>query len=146
MKRYFSLETDTFDGDLAELLIEVENNKIIRQIEIIGSRILWSTLNAEADENYPFTDQPEIGAKEMETMIEIDAAEFETKWLEGGGPKPTRQLKADLLTLAQNGILDVIVHGANCQCVMGAGIAAQIKKRFPEAYAADLRTSKGYYK
>ena len=28
----------------------------------------------------------------------------------------------------------VIVHGCNCQGVMGAGIALEIKNRFPEAY------------
>ena len=28
----------------------------------------------------------------------------------------------------------IIVHGCNCQGVMGAGIALQVKERFPEAY------------
>jgi O-acetyl-ADP-ribose deacetylase (regulator of RNase III) len=28
----------------------------------------------------------------------------------------------------------IIVHGCNCQGVMGAGIAAQVKKRYPGAY------------
>lgn len=38
---------------------------------------------------------------------------------------------------------DVILHGANCFCVMGAGIALQIKAKFPEAYAVDCTTKKG---
>jgi len=38
---------------------------------------------------------------------------------------------------------DVIVHGCNCFNSMGAGIAKTVKKRFPEAYAADLKTIKG---
>lgn len=33
---------------------------------------------------------------------------------------------------------DVIFHQANCQSIMGAGIALQIKRFFPAAYAADL--------
>ncbi len=37
-----------------------------------------------------------------------------------------------------NGI-NVIGHVTNCQNVMGAGIAAQIKKRYPEAYEADKK-------
>ena len=49
----------------------------------------------------------------------------------------------DLLRLALDGRFDVIVHGCNCQCAMGKGIALSIKQRFPEAYEADLRTPKG---
>ncbi len=52
-------------------------------------------------------------------------------------------VKGDLLLLAQEGHFDVIVHGCNCMCVMGAGIAKQIRAHFPEAYEADLQTPKG---
>ena len=48
----------------------------------------------------------------------------------------------DLLKLALDGTFDVIVHGCNCQCTMGAGIAKAIKSTFPEAYDADKRTTK----
>src|ERR1700742_724361 len=54
-----------------------------------------------------------------------------------------RILKGDLLKLASEGCFDVIVHGANCQCVMGAGIAKAIREVFPKAYQADLETPKG---
>lgn len=33
---------------------------------------------------------------------------------------------------------DVLFHQANCQSIMGAGIALQIKRVFPAAYAADV--------
>lgn len=49
-------------------------------------------------------------------------------------------VKGDLLELAKNGQFDVIVHGCNCFCTMGAGIALQIKHQFPEAYKADMET------
>ena len=49
----------------------------------------------------------------------------------------------DLLRLALDGRFDVIVHGCNCQCAMGKGIALSIKQQFPEAYDADLHTQKG---
>ena len=49
----------------------------------------------------------------------------------------------DLLMLAKQGKFDVIVHGCNCHCTMGAGIAKSIKQQFPEAYAADCQTEKG---
>jgi len=48
-----------------------------------------------------------------------------------------------LLKLAKEGRFDVIVHGCNCFCTMGAGIAKHIKQSFPAAYAADLETRKG---
>lgn len=54
-----------------------------------------------------------------------------------------RIVRGDLLQLAIDGEFDVIVHGCNCMCAMGAGIARTIKARFPEAYAADLATEKG---
>jgi O-acetyl-ADP-ribose deacetylase (regulator of RNase III) len=52
-------------------------------------------------------------------------------------------VQGDLLELALAGRFDVIVHGCNCQCAMGAGIARTIKQHFPEAYEADRRTAKG---
>ncbi|RVD60709.1 phosphatase [Mesorhizobium sp. M2D.F.Ca.ET.185.01.1.1] len=54
-----------------------------------------------------------------------------------------RTIRGDLLQLALDGAFDAIVHGCNCQCVMGKGIALSIKQRFPAAYVADLATAKG---
>ena len=51
--------------------------------------------------------------------------------------------QGDLLQLALASQFDVIVHGCNCQCQMGKGIALSIKRQFPEVYEADLRTPKG---
>lgn len=52
-------------------------------------------------------------------------------------------IEGDLLKLAADGEFDVIIHGCNCQCQMGKGIALGIKKLFPEAYKADCATDKG---
>jgi O-acetyl-ADP-ribose deacetylase (regulator of RNase III) len=52
-------------------------------------------------------------------------------------------IRGDLVKLALDGRFEVIIHGCNCQCVMGAGIARMIKQTFPEAYKADLATPKG---
>src|SRR5262245_26607129 len=52
-------------------------------------------------------------------------------------------IRGDLVKLALEGRFDVIVHGCNCQCAMGAGIAKTIRRAFPEAYRADLATAKG---
>lgn len=54
-----------------------------------------------------------------------------------------KTVQGDLLQLALQAHFDVIVHGCNCQCTMGAGIAKTIKAEFPEAYEADCKTAKG---
>lgn len=48
-----------------------------------------------------------------------------------------KHVHGNLLDLAESGQFDVIVHGANTQCAMKSGIAAQIADRYPEAVAAD---------
>ncbi len=54
-----------------------------------------------------------------------------------------KTIKGDLIKLAKNGEFDVIIHGCNCFCTMGAGIAKAIKENFPEAYEVDKATKKG---
>lgn len=54
-----------------------------------------------------------------------------------------KTMHGDLLQLAMDGHFDVILHGCNCQCQMGKGIALTIKHLFPEAYGADCATKKG---
>ncbi|MDO4785022.1 MAG: macro domain-containing protein [Propionibacteriaceae bacterium] len=49
----------------------------------------------------------------------------------------------DLIELALGGEFDVIVHGCNCYCTMGGGIARAIRARLPEAYEADCATEAG---
>ena len=52
-------------------------------------------------------------------------------------------IHGDLIKLALEGEFDVIVHGCNCFCTMGAGIAKQVKKMFPQAYDVDQKTTRG---
>lgn len=54
-----------------------------------------------------------------------------------------KKIKGDLIQLAIDGEFDLIIHGCNCFCTMGAGIAKTIKQKFSEAYKADLETKKG---
>lgn len=51
-----------------------------------------------------------------------------------------KEVQGDLLEMfdKEDSELHVIAHGANCFATMGAGIAAQIKKKYPEAYYADM--------
>jgi len=54
-----------------------------------------------------------------------------------------KEIKGNLITMAQEGHFDIITHGCNCFCAMGAGIAPQIKEAFPDAWYADLKTKVG---
>ena len=54
-----------------------------------------------------------------------------------------RMISGDLIALAKAGRFDVIVHGCNCFHTMGGGLAAQVRRHFPEAYEADLATPHG---
>ena len=49
----------------------------------------------------------------------------------------------NLITQGLEGKYDIIVHGCNCHCTMGAGIALEIKNRIPEAFAVDRKTISG---
>lgn len=50
-----------------------------------------------------------------------------------------KEIKGNLLDLADKGEFDLIIHGCNCQNIMGAGIALQIRKRYPQAYERDTK-------
>jgi O-acetyl-ADP-ribose deacetylase (regulator of RNase III) len=52
-------------------------------------------------------------------------------------------VEGNLITMAQEGVFDAIVHGCNCFNTMGAGIAPQIAEAFPEAYLVDQMTKRG---
>ena len=54
-----------------------------------------------------------------------------------------KSTRGDLVEMAKQGQFDVILHGCNCWCEMGAGIAKAIRHNFPEAYRADLETTPG---
>ena len=52
-----------------------------------------------------------------------------------------KYIDGDLVKEAE--LFDVIAHCCNCFCTFGAGIAPQIKAKFPEAYLVDCATERG---
>ena len=53
-------------------------------------------------------------------------------------------IKGNIISLAESGLFDVIIHGCNCFHTMGAGIAKEIATKYPEAYSVDKQyTTKG---
>jgi O-acetyl-ADP-ribose deacetylase (regulator of RNase III) len=49
----------------------------------------------------------------------------------------------NLITLAENGEFNIIVHGCNCFNTMGSGIAKEMRERYPTSYFADCHTASG---
>lgn len=49
----------------------------------------------------------------------------------------------DIVTMFQNPKYQFMVHGCNCQCTMGAGVAKAIADRYPQVAEADKATKKG---
>ena len=59
-------------------------------------------------------------------------------------PKMTlKHAKGNLLDLAEAGDFDVIVQGCNCFNTMGAGLAREIRERYPHVARVDMLTKKG---
>lgn len=54
-----------------------------------------------------------------------------------------KTIKGNLITLAENGHFDVIIHGCNCFHTMGSGIARQIADKYPEVAFSDKNTKYG---
>lgn len=49
----------------------------------------------------------------------------------------------NLINKAEQDEFDVIVQGCNCYNIMGGGLAAEIRSRYPNAYVVDCKTIKG---
>lgn len=54
-----------------------------------------------------------------------------------------KTVKGNLIAMGKAGDFDIIVHGCNCFCVMGGGLAPQIAQNFPDAQLADNETIRG---
>lgn len=48
-----------------------------------------------------------------------------------------KEVKGNLLDMAENQEFDIVIQGCNCFKMMGAGIAGQIAVRFPHVYDID---------
>jgi len=55
----------------------------------------------------------------------------------------TSTVKGDLIVEMMKMKYDAVVHGCNCFCTMGKGIAKTIKLKFPEAFIEDCKTKVG---
>lgn len=49
----------------------------------------------------------------------------------------------DVVKALQNNEINILAHGCNCFCTMGAGVAKAVRETFPEAYESDCDTISG---
>lgn len=54
-----------------------------------------------------------------------------------------KYITGDIVEEFKIGKYDVLVHGCNCFCTMGSGVAKAIRAEWPEVYEADCKTRKG---
>jgi O-acetyl-ADP-ribose deacetylase (regulator of RNase III) len=54
-----------------------------------------------------------------------------------------KTIKGNLITLAEQGEFDVIIHGCNCFHAMGGGIAKQLADKYPQVEETDRKTEFG---
>jgi O-acetyl-ADP-ribose deacetylase (regulator of RNase III) len=54
-----------------------------------------------------------------------------------------KELIGDIIEMGLEQKIELLIHGCNCFHTMGAGIAVGVRKTFPEAYEADLKTPYG---
>lgn len=50
-----------------------------------------------------------------------------------------REVKGDLISMVETGLVDMMAHGCNCVHAMGSGIAGQLAARYPNVPEADRR-------
>ena len=49
--------------------------------------------------------------------------------------------RGDIVVMADTGALDFLIHGCNCQSVMGAGLARALREKWWEVFQADVQFS-----
>jgi len=52
-------------------------------------------------------------------------------------------VKGDLIEMMQMNEFDVVIHGCNCFCTMGAGVALRLATKYPSILKADMTTKPG---
>lgn len=52
-----------------------------------------------------------------------------------------KEVTGNLVRLIHEGHFNVVIHGCNCMCTMGAGIAKSLREAFPAIYEADCQTA-----
>ncbi|PUA28481.1 MAG: hypothetical protein B0W54_18735 [Cellvibrio sp. 79] len=76
--KYYKCYTESHEGMEGHFFCEVDNGIITRQINAFGDNLYWATPEAENNEEYFYTDQPEF--EPTDSDLEITEEEFKKLW------------------------------------------------------------------
>ncbi|MGX9780493.1 hypothetical protein [Stenotrophomonas maltophilia group sp. LNF336] len=77
-KKYYKHWTESGLGK-GNVLMEARGEKIVRQVEIYGTKMVWADEHAHSDDRFLLADQP-VSFLDFDEDDEIAAREFEAAW------------------------------------------------------------------
>jgi hypothetical protein len=77
-KKYYKHWAESGLGK-GNVLMEARGEKIVRQVEIYGTKMVWADEHAHSDDRFLLADQP-VSFMDFDEDDEISAREFEIAW------------------------------------------------------------------
>jgi hypothetical protein len=77
-KKYYKHWAESGLGK-GNVLMEARGEKIVRQVEIYGTKMVWADEHAHSDDRFLLADQP-VSFLDFDEDDEISAREFEAAW------------------------------------------------------------------
>ena len=85
-KKYYKHWAESGLGK-GNVLMEARGEKIVRQVEIYGTKMVWADEHAHSDDRFLLADQP-VSFLDFDEDDEISAREFESAWKKAFGVEP----------------------------------------------------------
>lgn len=77
-KKYYKHPAESYLGK-GNVLMEARGEKIVRQVEIYGTKVVWADQTGQSDDRFVLADQP-VSFLDFDSDDEIGAREFESAW------------------------------------------------------------------
>jgi len=77
-KKYYKHWAESGLGK-GNVLMEARGEKIVRQVEIYGAKLVWADQHGQSDDRFVLADQP-VSFLDFDEDDEISAREFESAW------------------------------------------------------------------
>jgi len=77
-KKYYKHWAESGLGK-GNVLMEARGEKIVRQVEIYGTKVVWADETGQSDDRFVLADQP-VSFMDFDEDDEISAREFEIAW------------------------------------------------------------------
>ena len=87
---FYKSETFSRDGKWGWFYFEVREQEIVRHATVIGGTYRWADWQGSSHADYMFTEAPDFDEPSEEEKA-ITKEEFQSIWIEAGGPKEFRE-------------------------------------------------------